>query len=258
MSATPRLYLSADLSTQARFDLDQDQAGYLFRVLRLTEGASVRVFNGRDGEWSARVDHIGKRGGALVCRRQERTQAASPDIWLLFAPLKKARTDFVVEKATELGVRRIAPVTTARTQSDRVRVDRLERLAIEAAEQTERLDLPLISPPQGLRTYLADWPEGRRLFYADEAGDDGAKPWGGEVGRAAPALTAFQGAGPGPAALLIGPEGGFAPEERAQLRAQPFVTPIGLGPRILRAETAVAAGLALWQAACGDWGATRT
>ena len=143
---------------------------------------------------------------------------------------------------------------TARTQSERVRPDRLIRLAQEAAEQTERLDLPEIPEPETLERVLAHWPQGRRLYFADEAGDEGEKPWGGLAGRARPALEVYRQAGPGPAALLIGPEGGFSADERAMLRGRSFVTAVSLGPRILRAETAVAAGLSLWQAACGDWG----
>jgi 16S rRNA (uracil1498-N3)-methyltransferase len=182
-----------------------------------------------------------------------REQATPPDLWLLFAPLKKTRTDFVVEKAVELGVREIRPVLTERCEAQAVRTDRLQRIAIEAAEQTERLDVPPVREARRLDLALKDWDPARLLYFCDEAGDEGDRPWGGEAGRAAPMADVLK-AAPAPAgAILIGPEGGFSPAERTMLRKLDFVRPVGLGPRILRAETAAAAALAIWQAVLGDW-----
>lgn len=237
--------------------MEEEQAHYLTRVLRLAAGEKVRVFNGRDGEFDGRIASAGKRGVEIDLLAQTRAQPAqAPDVWLLFAPLKKARTDFLVEKAVELGASEICPVLTVRTGAETVRTDRLQRLAVEAAEQTERLDVPPVLDAVKLDAALAGWPEGRVLLFADEAGDDGEKPWGGETGRAPPAAEVIAGLAGKPGAILIGPEGGFDPRERALLRRLPFVRPVGLGPRILRAETAAAAALALWQALAGDWRAT--
>lgn len=253
MSATPRLHVAPDLSQGADILIDGDQAHYLTRVLRLGAGDPVRVFNGRDGEFAASVAASTKSTATLRLERQTREQAGVPDLWLLFAPLKKARTDFLVEKAVELGAAEILPVLTERTDAETVRVDRLTRLAIEAAEQTERLDVPPVREAAKLSQVLAGWDAGRVLIYADEAGDEGGKPWGGEAGRAGPIADVLSRLGDGPAAILIGPEGGFSPAERKRLRELPFVRPVGLGPRILRAETAAVAALSLWQALRGDW-----
>lgn len=253
MSATPRLHVAPDLAAGQTISIDGDQAHYLSRVMRLAAGDAVRVFNGRDGEFAAKIVEAGKSTVRLELGERTREQATVPDVWLLFAPLKKDRTDFVVEKAVELGVGEIRPVLTERTNSENVRVDRLGRLAVEAAEQTERLDVPPVREAQKLSALLTEWPQGRVLIFADEAGDETGRPWGGDEGRAKPLATALAEMADGPAAILIGPEGGFSPAERARLRALPFVRAVGLGPRILRAETAAVAALVLWQAVRGDW-----
>lgn len=219
--------------------MGQDQANYLFNVMRLSVGAPVALFNGRDGEWLARVEQAGKRAGILRAEVQTAPLRPAPDLWLLFAPVKKARTDFIVEKAVELGVARILPVQTRRTQGDRIRHDKMCAHAIEAAEQCGATMVPEVSEVQPLDRLLAQWPEGRRILWADE----------GLVGNSA----TFAGLPPGPWAILIGPEGGFAPEERAKLTSLPQVVAVSLGPRILRAETAAVAAITLWQAHLGDW-----
>ena len=236
-----RLYLSDTLSAGAKIDLSAEHAHYLGNVLRLKAGDAVRVFNGNDGEWRAEVAVLAKRKGTLSIVEQLRTPSAAPDIWLCFAPVRKHRNAFILEKATELGVSRLLPVTTARTQFGKLRLDKMRAQIIEAAEQTERLDLPELSEAQTLDSLLANWPEDRTMVFADEAGD------------AMPALEALQSLS-GPAALLVGPEGGFSPQERERLRGMETVIPVSLGPRILRADTAALSLLTLWQAAQGDWG----
>jgi 16S rRNA (uracil1498-N3)-methyltransferase len=235
-----RLYLDRPFGPGQPLALDEGQANYLFAVMRLSVGDALLVFNGRDGEWRATVAEAGKRRGMLVCVGQERPQAQPPDLWLLFAPLRKARTDMVVEKAVELGVRRIVPVQTERTQGDRLRQDKMRAHAIEAAEQCGALFVPEVADVQPLSQVLAGWDHARGLILADE-------------GLAGGGAAAWADAPPAPAAILIGPEGGFAAAERDRLRGLPFVTPLPLGPRVLRAETAVIAALTLWQAARGDW-----
>ena len=248
MPQTPpkvRLYVAADLGAGAEVSPTRDQAHYLFTVMRLGEGADVALFNGRDGEWRGVVTQAGRRGGALRCAGRLRAQDASPDLDLLFAPLKKARTDFIAEKATEMGARRLRPVVTRFTNAERVNVDRLRAHGVEAAEQCGILTVPEVCDPQPLGAALDGWDGARRLMFCDESRD--GPP-------AAAALAALKvGAAPGPWAILIGPEGGFAPEEIARLRAAPFAHPVSLGPRILRADTAAVAALALWQAGLGDW-----
>ena len=255
MATTPRLFVDSVLEAEGGVSLSEDQARYLGQVLRKKPGDVVRVFNGRDGEYSAHIADFTKRGGELVCQVQTRAQATSPDIQLLFAPLKRQRTDLIVEKATELGAARIQPVFTARTNSDHVRTDRLRAIAIEAAEQTERLDVPVIEEPAPLASLLFRWPENRRIIFADESGDDDSRAWGGDAGRAPPIAAALQPYASQNTqwAILIGPEGGFTPEERAHLRTLPCVTPVSLGPRILRAESAAIAALTIWQSILGDW-----
>lgn len=250
----PRLYLDAPLTAGARLELDEAQAHKATTVLRLTTGARIRVFNARDGEWSASLAELKKRGVSIQLDAQVRPPREGPDVDLLFAPVKRDATDLIVEKATELGVRRIRPVITARTITDTVRVDRLSLIARSAAEQTERFDVPEIAAPVSLAKALDGWSAARPLIFADEAGDEDGAPWGGVSGRADPMLEALR-AKPRPAAfsILIGPEGGFTPQERALLRDFPFVIPVSLGPRILRAETAAVAALTLAQAAWGDW-----
>ncbi len=240
MSGTKiRLFVEHPLGPGQSVPLGADQAHYLFGVMRLGPGASVALFNGRDGEWRAEVAAAGKRGGTLTCREQTRPLLPPPDLWLLFAPIKKARTDFIVEKAAELGAARILPVQTDFTNSERIARDRLQAHAVEAAEQCGGTSVPEVAELQPLSRLLAAWPEGRRLLWADEA-------------RVGPAQTLAP-LPRGPWAILIGPEGGFSEPERTRLRALPFVTPVSLGPRILRADTAAVAALALWQASLGDW-----
>jgi 16S rRNA (uracil1498-N3)-methyltransferase len=236
-----RLFVEDPLGPDAAVPLSPDHANYLFNVMRLGVGATVALFNGRDGEWLAEVTEARRRAGALACREALRAQTGGPDLDLLFAPLKKARTDFVAEKATEMGVRRLCPVFTRFTNAERVRVDRLRAHAVEAAEQCGILSVPEIVEPRPLDAVLDDWPEGRHLLFCDEAM------------TAAPAAEALRAAEPGPWAILIGPEGGFSDAERARLRAAPFALAITLGPRVLRADTAAVAALAIWQTALGDW-----
>lgn len=253
MSATPRLYVTRDLMAGEALDIEGDQAHYVAKVLRLSAGDPVRVFNGSDGEFETRIESLLKRTVILRIDKRNREQAAPTDLWLLFAPLKKARTDFVVEKAVELGVSEIHPVITERTDAGIVRSDRLQRVAIEAAEQTERLDIPPVREATRLAQALTDWDPGRMLLFADESGDDGAKPWGGDSGRVPAIAEVLRQQDYPRAAILIGPEGGFTAGERVRLRSMAQVRAVSLGPRILRAETAAVAALSLWQALCGDW-----
>jgi len=240
-----RLFVESALGPGVPVALGRDQAHYLFAVMRLGPGDAVLVFNGRDGEWLARVAEAGKRGGALACREPTRPQSLPPDLWLIFAPVKKARTDFIVEKAAELGCRRLVPVFTRFTNSDRVNVARLRVHGVEAAEQCGRLSVPEVAEPVALGALLGDWDPARRLLFCDERG------------TGAPVAEVLRRAGPGqpgdPWAVLIGPEGGLAPEERARLAALPCAHAVSLGPRILRADTAAVAALSLWQAMLGDW-----
>lgn len=253
--ANPRLLIEQALASGAAIALDEGQARHVGQVLRLEPGDSLRVFNAGDGEWRAIVSEKSKRGMSVRVEEKLRDARAAPDLELLFAPVKRHATDLIVEKATELGVRRIRPVLTQRTIAETVRTDRLASIAREAAQQTERFDAPEIAEPVALARALDGWAGDRPLMFADEAGDDEAKPWGGEAGRGKPLLAALQALPPGGAlGVLIGPEGGFTPEERRMLRALPYVRPVSLGPRILRAETAAIAALTLIQAAWGDWG----
>ncbi|MGB3624426.1 MAG: 16S rRNA (uracil(1498)-N(3))-methyltransferase [Henriciella sp.] len=241
MSSAPRIYVPVRLQPGKPAPLDANQSKYLLRVMRLSDGDPVRVFNGQDGEWRAIIIQDSAKKASIRPVEQTRDQIATPDLTLLFAPLKKTRTDFVVEKACELGVQRIQPVMTEFTQSSRVRSDRLQAVVIEAAEQTERMDIPVVEDDMPLLKALNAWPTDRPLFYCDEAG--GAKPMQETLsGRAIEA-----------AGILIGPEGGFSAAERGRLRGLPFVVPVTLGPRILRAETAAVAALTLWQSLLGDW-----
>lgn len=249
---SPRLHVNAHLSEGARVRLGQDASHYVLHVMRIAPGGEARLFNGRDGEWAASLTGAHKNGAELTVQRLVRAQQAVPDLELMFAPVRRTRTEFIVEKACELGAARIRPVITRRTQAERVRRDRLEAIIREAAEQCERLCLPRLDEPAPLQELLDGWDERRRILFADEAGAAPNTPWfAGETGQAASA--ALQDAASGPWAILIGPEGGFAPEERARLLSMACVTPITLGPRILRADTAALAALTLWQAALGDW-----
>jgi 16S rRNA (uracil1498-N3)-methyltransferase len=250
--ADPRLLIVEPLAAGAEIALDEGQARHVGQVLRLDEGDGLRVFNARDGEWRARVSAKTKRGMSVRLDEKLREPRAAPDLELLFAPVKRHATDLIIEKATELGVGRIRPVITQRTIAETVRLDRLHNIAREAAEQTERFDAPEIVEPVSLARALDGWDASRPLIYADEAGDDVSAPWGGERGRGRPIAEALANH-KGPLALLIGPEGGFTPEERRMLRTLPYVIPVSLGPRILRAETAVIAALSVIQALWGDW-----
>lgn len=255
MPTTPRLFVSADLSAGRAVALDEEQSNYLLRVLRLGAGDEVRLFNGRDGEWNAALSAAGKKAEVTpVSQLRLQPPPASPALTLLFAPVKKDQTDLIVEKATELGAVRVVPVLTQRTQTRTVRLDRFRKIALEAAEQTERLDLPEIAEVATLDAALAALPPGTAVIFCDEAGDEAGAPWGGEAGRAGPMRAVLNGLAGRDAALLIGPEGGFTGEERAFLRGRAGTWAVSLGPRILRAETAAIAAMALWQAVCGDWG----
>ena len=254
MSNTPRLFVPTDLMEGGPVALDEAQSRYLFKVMRLKEGDQVRLFNGRQGEWIAKVDQVlGKSAGILKLAHQTRPQSNLTDLYLLFAPLKKARTDFVIEKATELGVEVMQPVITEFTQSERVRPDRLNRIALEAAEQTERLNTPRVVEPKPLLLALSGLSSERKIYFCDERGDDQEAPWGGEDNRAKPMAEVLRERPAESAAILIGPEGGFSQQERETLRKMDNVVPVSLGPRILRAETAAIAALTLYQAICGDW-----
>ena len=234
-----RLLVPDDLSGGRPILLADAQARYLVQVMRRGPGDEVLVFNGRDGEWRSEVAEAGKRGGVLVCEAQTKPLLMPPDLWLMFAPIKKARTDFIVEKAVEMGARRILPVQTRHTNSERIRQDRLQAHAVEAAEQCGGTYVPEVADLAGLDRVLAGWPAERRILWCDES------LLGVSAGLA--------GAERGPWAILIGPEGGFSEGEKAKLRGMPQVMPVSLGPRILRADTAAVAALALWQAAVGDW-----
>jgi len=239
-----RLYVAADLGAGMAVALDEGQAHYLLHVLRAKAGDRVALFNGRDGEWLAEISQAGKRGVIASCRKQTQPQAQTPDIWLAFAPVKKTPADYLVQKATELGVSVLLPVFTRRTIVGRVNQERMLANAIEAAQQSGRLNVPEVREDVTFDKLLASWPKERRLLFCDEGGDAKAITQAARESRG------------GPTAILTGPEGGFDPEERAVLRALPFVTPVTLGPRILRADTAALAALAIWQAVAGDWSAS--
>ena len=273
--AQPRILVDHSLSAGVRIALDEAQSRHVGTVLRLAPGDVLRVFNAREGEWRARIADKSKRGMNVTVEERLRPARATPDLDLLFAPVKRHATDLTVEKATELGVRRLRPVITQRTIAETVRLERLQAIAREAAEQTERFDAPEILPPLALAKALDGWDEARPLIYADEAGeatpliealsqtfslaekvaakrpDEGRSDTQTSERLNTPhPLPPSRG---GALALLIGPEGGFTPEERRMLRALPFVVPVSLGPRILRAETAVIAALSVIQATWGDW-----
>ena len=237
--AKTRLCVDQPLGAAQTVRLERDQAHYLFGVMRLRAGDAVALFNGRDGEWLARVAVADKKAGELVCEDQTAPQRMPPDVWLLFAPIKKARTDFIVEKACELGAARILPVQTEFTNSERIRRDRLQAHAVEAAEQCGGTYVPEVAELERLDRVLDGWDAGRRLMFCDES-------------RAGPA-TALAGATRGPWAILIGPEGGFSDTERRRLGGMDAALPVSLGPRILRADTAAVAAMTLWQSALGDW-----
>lgn len=235
-----RLFVEESLSPGAQLTLSQPQSHYLSQVMRVGEGDSVLLFNGSDGEWLANITRQDKKYMHVLLQKQTRMQEASPDIWLVFAPIK-GKTDIVIEKAVELGVSRIIPAVTNRTIVRSLNMEKMRAHAIEAAEQCERLDVPDLEEPQNLTNILGGWKAGRTLLYADESGS----------GK--PIKAVLESAGDKPCALLVGPEGGFTPEEQKILRQQDFVQPFGMGARILRADTAAIAALACIQSMCGDW-----
>jgi 16S rRNA (uracil1498-N3)-methyltransferase len=237
----PRLFIEAALGADVGVECTPEQANYLLNVMRLARGDGVMVFNGRDGEWLAAIAETGKKRCTLLCNEQLRAQAAAPDLHYLFAPLKHARLDYMVQKATEMGVSRLRPVLTRRTVASRVNGERMRANAIEAAEQCNVLWVPEVDEPQKLGAVLQDWDGRRRLIFCDE-GAALANP-----------LAVLREVAPGPLAVIVGPEGGFDAEERAQLAAAPYARAISLGPRIMRADTAAVAALALINAALGDW-----
>ena len=236
-----RLYITSDLAEASTHICTADQTNYLAGVLRLDVGAEVLLFNGRDGEWLAEVSELGRRVCTLTATKSIRPQLGGPDLHYLFAPLKRSRLDYMVQKATELGVARLQPVMTRRTQAERVNLDRMRANAIEAAEQCGVLRIPEVAETEKLERVLASWDPARRLIFCDEAAD---------ITSPLEALAALP---PGPLAVLIGPEGGFTVEERDGLRRLPFTTTVSLGPRIMRSDTAAVAALALVNAALGDW-----
>jgi 16S rRNA (uracil1498-N3)-methyltransferase len=237
---TPRLFVEAHLSEGAEFVLENQQGHYLVHVLRLVSGDAVTMFNGRDGECLAYITTISKKSVAVRIERNTSAVKPPPDIDYLFAPLKHARLDYMVQKATELGARRLRPVITQRTIAERVNLDRMKANAIEAAEQCNLVFVPEVLQPLPLANVLANWEPLRRLIYCDEAAS---------VANPVEALKNLK----PPAAVLVGPEGGFTNEERAHLKSLPFVTAISLGPRIMRADTVAIAALAVVQATIGDW-----
>ena len=231
----PRLFVTTQLGEAARVELDAGQANYLGNVLRMKLGAELLVFDGASGEWLARIADAGKKRMTLAVERRSREPETIPDVWLAFAPVKRARIDWLVEKATELGAARLIPVTTQRTVVERLNLERLRTHIVEAAEQCGRTLLPELAGPVTLAKFLQD--NRRTLYFADENGGE-------------PAVNAFK---PGAATILTGPEGGFTDDERATIRAAPNAVAISLGPRILRAETAALAALSAYMTIAGDW-----
>ena len=236
-SSLPRLFVEQPLGDAVALTLDGPAANYLGNVLRSQPGDQVKLFDDRTGEWLAEIVESGRKKVTLTVTRLLRGREAVPDLWLLFAPIKRGRIDWLVEKATELGVARLVPVVTRRTVVDRLNLDRLRAHAIEAAEQCERTALPELAEPAKIEAVIGAWPPERTLFFADEGG--GAPL--AEVAR------------PGPAAIVIGPEGGFTDEERESIRSLAQAVPVSLGPRILRAETAALAAVSIWMTRAGDW-----
>ena len=239
-----RLYVQEPLAPGAAFSVSEAQAHYLLHVMRARPGQRLALFNGRDGEWLAEIATVAKRGVVLTCLKQTMPQTGVPDLWLLFAPVKKTPSDYLTQKATELGVSLLQPVMTRRTIVSRINAERMLANAVEAAEQSGRLSVPEIREAMSLEKALANWPGERTLYFCDEFG---ATATNGDAKPLAQAATS------GAAAILTGPEGGFDGHERDTLRGLSFVVPVTLGPRILRADTAALAALAIWQSAGGDW-----
>jgi len=236
-----RLFLDCELAPAGRVSPTPEQSHYLTRVMRLGSGDLLLVFNGRQGEWRARVAETGKHGCVLDVESHVRPQEATPDVELIVAMVKRPRLETIIEKAAELGARRVRLARTERTNIDHANIDRLCAIATEAAEQTGRLDVPEVLAAEPLGRILASWDLGRRLMFCDEAGD------------AVPAADGLRRAAGDRWAVLIGPEGGFSPDERAAIRGLGVTTPVSLGPRVLRADTAAIAALCLWQSTLGDW-----
>ncbi|MBA2936581.1 16S rRNA (uracil(1498)-N(3))-methyltransferase [Sphingomonas sp. CGMCC 1.13654] len=233
--SAPRLFIDQPLSEGAQVTLDSAQANYLINVMRLRAGDAVRCFDDKSGEWAAELSSSGKRDARLQMVTHLAPREPVPDFWMVVAPIKRQRIDWMAEKACELGVDRFVPVLTRRSVVDKLNLDRLRTHMIEAAEQCGRTALPALDEPVKLERLLRDWPADRTLYFADETGGERFTPQ------------------PGPAAILIGPEGGFDPQERDAIRAHPQARGISLGPRILRAETAALAAAAVWMSAAGDW-----
>lgn len=238
-----RLYVDSALSHGTSIEVSPDHAHYLLRVMRAKEGDYVGVFNGIDGEWRTRISRFGKRDCELICEKRIIKQEEVPDVWLAFAPIKKIPTDYVTQKATELGVCVLQPVITHRTIARRVNIDRMRANATEAAEQSGRLTVPEIRAPIDLPVMLSSWPRDRRLILCDEGGK--APPLAEALSSKKNYLEKW--------AILTGPEGGFDGEEREEICSHPFALAVSLGPRIMRADTAALAALSIWQALCGDW-----
>jgi 16S rRNA (uracil1498-N3)-methyltransferase len=236
-ASLPRLFIDKPLATGQSITIDGGQAHYLAGVMRLKAGDSILLFDDIGGEWLANIEGVAKRSLEVRLTTHNRPREDVPDLWLLAAPIKKGRIDWVAEKACELGVARWQPVITRRTIVDKLNLDRLRAHMIEAAEQCERTALPVLDEPVKLEAILANWPAERTLIFADEEGG-------------APMASAIEA---GPAAILIGPEGGFTPDERAAIKAIPQAKGVSLGPRILRADTAMVAAVSLWMAKAGDW-----
>ncbi len=236
-----RLYVPIPLEIGKQISLDESQSRYLGAVMRLSEGCEILLFDGQNGEFIGEIIKLRKKETIVKLKKQNKIYKPMPDIWLLFAPVKKDRTDFIIEKATELGASRIIPVITQRTIVEKVRIERFHAQAIEAAEQSERLDVPEIGEAVCLEKLLTNWPSNRLLFFMDESGK----------GRSALKILLSSNQ---PAGILVGPEGGFSEEEFLLLKKYSFTRSVSLGPLILRAETAVAAALSLWQAVNGNWG----
>lgn len=244
-SAKPlRLFVTADLVVGSEIGLSPEQARYVLQVMRRSEGDPIQLFNGCDGEWQGALVVKGKKAANVLLKSQSRPQYANSDLALYFAPVKRTAIDLIAQKATELGIASLHPVITARTNSDRVNVDRLTAIAIEAAEQCERLTVPVVHTPLALADAFARWPDNRALYVLDETG------LGAPIAQV---LRDSAAQGQFGAAFVMGPEGGFADSELDLLRGLPFSTAVSLGPRILRAETAALAALTCWQALCGDW-----
>lgn len=247
MSQIPkiRLYVKDPLSSGAQVLLGREDSHYLLHIMRKGEGDEISLFNGRDGEWAARIDGGSKKSIGLEVFNQIKSQTKEPDLWLAFAPIKRVRLDFIAQKATELGVSRLIPVRTERTVVTRVKGERLWANAKEAAEQCERLAVPEVGEMTSLKNLLEEWPKARKLLFCDE---DKTGPLVSEALEAVDGKPAKH-----PWGVLVGPEGGFSDGERQMIRAHPECVPASLGPRVLRADTSILSALSLWQAALGDW-----